>query len=525
MSFSRTAAKALVARDLPIDRTRIGTVHAFCYRALGLHGRDALVVTDKIAVDAWNKGPGQRRGWSVALHGRGREEAEPADLVQRADDRAMGVVNAQAEYDRLRTAMVPRDRWGREIVAFATEWEKHKLAAGKPDFTDLVEQVLVGEVACPVNAAVLFADEAQDFGALELSVVRLWGSRCQHYVIAGDDQQAIYGFRGASPMAFIEPDVPAEQKTFLLRSWRLPEVVKNYASAYGATIRAGRFVPKQFEPNAPGGSVARASLQAMRQPGATVQWIAARIAEADAARGRPRQPGDPLPVLVLATCAYMLAPTIASLRAAGIAFCNPYAPHRGDWNPLRSGGAADRLARFLEPREIQTWADAAFWADWLAVMALGWKTGAKAMVEEIGADATEGKLQVDPGEWEQITGRPMPPHEPDWYLASTLKSHFRGLTLPVAMVRRDGPDSLKAMPGCGIGTVHSVKGGEAEHVLVWPDLSRAAAEEAMTPEGRDEIVRLFYVAMTRARRTLTIGQASCNDAVVLPSVMRAHESP
>jgi superfamily I DNA/RNA helicase len=62
-------------------------------------------------------------------------------------------------------------------------------------------------------------------------------------------------------------------------------------------------------------------------------------------------------------------------------------------------------------------------------------------------------------------------------------------------------------PRVVVGTIHSVKGGEADVVYLFPDLSRAgdAQYQRMGPP-RDSVVRLFYVGMTRARHTLYICQ-------------------
>ena len=58
-----------------------------------------------------------------------------------------------------------------------------------------------------------------------------------------------------------------------------------------------------------------------------------------------------------------------------------------------------------------------------------------------------------------------------------------------------------------VGTIHSVKGGEADVVYLFPDLSRAGDGQyhRMGPP-RDSVVRLFYVGITRARHTLYICQ-------------------
>ena len=59
--------------------------------------------------------------------------------------------------------------------------------------------------------------------------------------------------------------------------------------------------------------------------------------------------------------------------------------------------------------------------------------------------------------------------------------------------------TLGRPPAITIGTMHSVKGGEAERVYLWPDLSQLGYQEWMTIDGREAIRRLFYVGLTRAR--------------------------
>ncbi|HUX78338.1 MAG TPA: ATP-binding domain-containing protein, partial [Alphaproteobacteria bacterium] len=62
-------------------------------------------------------------------------------------------------------------------------------------------------------------------------------------------------------------------------------------------------------------------------------------------------------------------------------------------------------------------------------------------------------------------------------------------------------------PPITIGTIHSVKGGEADVVYLYPDISVAAATERMIGAGQeseDSLLRLFYVGMTRAYEELVL---------------------
>ena len=74
---------------------------------------------------------------------------------------------------------------------------------------------------------------------------------------------------------------------------------------------------------------------------------------------------------------------------------------------------------------------------------------------------------------------------------------------------KHGPDKLKTKPLVIVGTIHSVKGGEAENVYVFPDLSPGGFQELQDLRRRDPILRVFYVAFTRAKRRLVLcGEAT-----------------
>jgi superfamily I DNA/RNA helicase len=67
---------------------------------------------------------------------------------------------------------------------------------------------------------------------------------------------------------------------------------------------------------------------------------------------------------------------------------------------------------------------------------------------------------------------------------------------------------LRNPPRVTVGTIHSVKGGEADVVYLFPDLSRAAWQQMRnSQEGMDSAVRVGYVGATRAREQLVIGSA------------------
>jgi superfamily I DNA/RNA helicase len=75
---------------------------------------------------------------------------------------------------------------------------------------------------------------------------------------------------------------------------------------------------------------------------------------------------------------------------------------------------------------------------------------------------------------------------------------------------------LLERPQVIVGTIHSVKGGEADVVILFPDLSQAgdAAYQRYGPP-RDAVIRTFYVGMTRAREALYLADRTSTMAACL----------
>jgi hypothetical protein len=92
-----------------------------------------------------------------------------------------------------------------------------------------------------------------------------------------------------------------------------------------------------------------------------------------------------------------------------------------------------------------------------------------------------------------------------WWLDHLDAAKQRAGRYLAAVAFRGGVDALTSDPGVIVGTGHSVKGGEADVVYLFPDLSSSGARQwEGTRKDRDGIVRLGYVMMTRARETLVI---------------------
>ena len=83
------------------------------------------------------------------------------------------------------------------------------------------------------------------------------------------------------------------------------------------------------------------------------------------------------------------------------------------------------------------------------------------------------------------------------------------MAYPIRVYKAGGRQAVVQSPQITVGTIHSVKGGEADVVYLFPDLSIAGGREwGSRGRGRESVRRLYYVGATRAKETLILCGAS-----------------
>jgi len=84
-------------------------------------------------------------------------------------------------------------------------------------------------------------DEYQDVNALQVDVLRSLRSADQRLTVVGDDSQAVYGFRGASPRHLLDIDAifPSIETIVLERNYRSTQPILDVANAVSADAPAG----------------------------------------------------------------------------------------------------------------------------------------------------------------------------------------------------------------------------------------------------------------------------------------------
>jgi len=322
------------------------------------------------------------------------------------------------------------------------------------DFTDMLEVfVRDGAAFCP-RLAITFIDEAQDLSPLQWDVAHVLEQHSDRIYCAGDDDQAIYRWAGADVEHFIGLNGGYE---VLEQSYRVPASVHPMAERIAKRIK--RRVPKTYLPRAEAGKVQRIP---------STGYI-------DFAEGS---------WLVLAQAGYFLDAATEDLKSRGFLFSRngrrsiseKLSEAINGWEQLRKGKRITGEAA----RAIYSY------------MSVGdrVKRGFKKLpaldddetvnLEEL--TANHGLLATIDMIWHEAMDK-MPSGERAYI---------------TALLRRG--EKFNAIPRINLSTIHGSKGGEADNVVLYTDLSPAASKAAET--APDDLHRVFYVGVTRTKQNL-----------------------
>lgn len=492
-SFTRAAAAELTSRVTGFPRDRIGTLHSHGYRAIG-----APPVIKPDTLKLWNE---QHPSLALPLDLMDRDSEQ---RYQSAFDDDDSPVKLFSRYDLERNRLAPPSSWPDDVQVFGAHWEAWKRAAGVVDYTDMIEQALSSAPVAPGAPQVGFFDETQDFTPLELALVRKWGSEMEQVVLAGDDDQMIYGFKGASVDAFLDGTVEPASVTVLKQSYRVPEAVHRAASRWISQVR--RRQPKPYLPRRDAGAACALWDVPIDDGEGIIRVALNRL-----------QRSPTWTVMILVDAARMLHPVIASLREAGLPYHNPYAERRGDWNPLGPTAGVSGPARLLALSRYseQVWGDEA--RPWSADEVARWAEplradgvlvrGGKKRVAMLSDDYELSDLAecfVDGATPDGALDR-LGRCDLDWYASHLTGTYTSRLQYPLTVARKRGVRALEETPRIIVGTIHSAKGGEADTVILCPDLSYFRQQDLEAGgDLADDVRRLFYVGMTRARHELLV---------------------
>jgi DNA helicase-2/ATP-dependent DNA helicase PcrA len=548
VSYTRAAAAEI--RDRLAERLdttpralrgNVSTMHAKAYDLLNLSRSDVVGESDKeefcddygIEFEDEYEGSRRRSARSTTL---GNKIIATSQWLQRTcrdvgdwydvpfqwneeEVRLPPEIDDNAQTGNKYTPTWPSDDDRIDIPEAIRAWRNWKGSHDIVGFADMLERV--HQRSLLPNVDYLVIDEFQDITTLQYEVYSEWRPHMKRVLIAGDDDQVVYAWQGADPDLLLEEDV--DDDVVLPNSYRLPSRILN---AVNQEVRhIDKRQEKDLEPRKEGGTVEAMRNRSMLDLSREVQRT---VDETDET------------VMVLFRARYQMFQFIDEFIGEGIPFS--CLTDQRMWT--------DRLTQYVEGIEALA-ADeplsglqARRLADMLADSAFG--TGERddffdeldEMEEKSGVDDLTD-LDVSP----EVV-RDHAPFAPDPPAAADMLRKVTSFQERSVDAYFNGTYQGMQHDRVRLGTIHSAKGREADHVFVATDLTEKVVEQmAASVEQSDVAVpddqeftkhtspvpmltdnerRVFYVGMSRARERLVILENLVDGAPTLPVDVLLH---
>ena len=225
--------KHLQRKDLKYFRT----LHSLAFWKLGM--KKSQVMQDEHYEDI-----GRKLGIEVTIYSDGQESTGFVD----SDSEYFNLINAarikgisiEEEYN---TGMYSYELEKNLLHILSAELDNYKSSFKLRDFTDMIEEFNVAEL-CP-KYDIVFIDEAQDLSPIQWKMVDIIRKNSKYVILAGDDDQAIYGWAGADVKKF--QTIPAKKDIILPQSHRVPKQVQNIADKILERIPNERRIKKHWK--------------------------------------------------------------------------------------------------------------------------------------------------------------------------------------------------------------------------------------------------------------------------------------
>ena len=427
------------------DIKHFRTLHSFAFRHLGLQ-------EENVMQEEHYKTIGEECGLRIKyatyetneFNGIFTSNSEYLSLINLASVRNISVLDQLDRNEHL--GKIERDK----IQVVAKHIEDYKNTYKLIDYNDMlnrfIDQIQLPDAKVP-KFDVIFIDEAQDLSLLQWKMITALRPHTKDIYIAGDDDQAIFGWAGADVDSFINFDaveIPLKQ------SRRVPKIVHQRALLRLDNIRSGRLEKPWNTPTAEEGTL----------------QIFFSIDHINLSKGD---------WYILARTNDLLKPILKDLRRRGVYF------------ETREGRSMSESLY----RDILNWEK--------------WKKGKELSTIEVQRllerfnkklKETEDKLfKLNDLKKEYELNSQL-----QWYDAFTevtpnTKTYIRTM-------RSNGED-LRLKPRVKVLTLHSSKGGEATNVIILQNQTRNTIKGATkTIMKQDEEQRVWYVGLTRCSKNL-----------------------
>ncbi|ADE05005.1 UvrD-helicase domain-containing protein [Haloferax volcanii] len=548
VSYTRAAAAEVrdrLAERLDINprslKGNVSTMHAKAYELLSLSRNDVVGESDKqefcedygVEFEDEYGGAGRRTARSTTI---GNKVIATSQWLQRTrrdvsdwydvpfqwnveEVRLPPEVDPNAQEGNKYTPTWPSDDDRIDIPEAIRAWRAYKGEHGLVGFADMLERVK--QRALVPNVDYLVIDEFQDITTLQYDVYEEWKPHMRGVLIAGDDDQVVYAWQGADPNLLL--DAERDNDEILPNSYRLPSNVLNVVNREIRHIDKRQ--EKDLKPRKEGGAVEAVESPSMLELARNVRYTVEK---------------DEGTVMVLFRARYQMFQFIDEFLPSGIPFST--LTDQRMWT--------DRLTQYvraveaLDAEEPVNGLEARRLADMLQDSAFGTNDrddlfdAIDDRQEEVGVDDITN-IEFTPKEIKNFA-----PFAPDSSSASDMVRKVTSFQRKSVNAYFGGGYEEMDPSRVRVGTIHSAKGREADHVFMATDLTEKVVEqmaasvsdEELEARGIEEFTattspvplitdnerRVFYVGMSRARERLIVLENLVTGAPTLPISVLLH---
>ena len=433
------------AKEIPNFRT----LHSFAFRMLGMN-KERVMKHPDYRDFGLRCGIPIKTAWYSDEDGVFNSDNEYLRLINKARVLEIPVLDL---YDKNEHQIdIERDL----LYLLDQELIRYKQEKGLYDYDDMLEQFVRQDISPSFD--VLFIDEAQDLSPLQWRMVRTLWKKANKTYIAGDDDQAIFRWAGADVDTFIALKEEVDHVDTLNQSYRIPGGPIHELSQKIIRNVTNRF-DKEYTPRQEMGDLTRYT----------------DVTQVDMSQGE---------WLVLSSANYFLDDIKELCELQGW-----YYAHKS-----KNSVKVDLLLA------IQAW------EKWRSSETLLPVASIKNIYSYLGDNVTKGYRM----------GKTMDENEEGYYIQECMDDHglqtdnvwfkaFAGLDVNTENYIRNmlaNKEKITQTPRIILSTIHAAKGGEADNVLILPDITKSAVNN--NDINPDELHRLFYVAVTRAKKSLHI---------------------
>ena len=429
----------LSEKDLPYFRT----LHSLAFRRLGIKKEDVLQRRHYEDL-------GKKTGYSLDYNEYDNEHTglftTKSDLLRIIQLAKLRGITPEQQYNLKEHT---QDIEIGQLKQFVYDLNQYKKEYNLIDFTDMITEFVKSNKSPKFD--VVFIDEAQDLSLSQWDMAKSIWDKTGDTFIAGDDDQAIFRWAGADVDSFITQTGKIMQLT---QSYRIPQVVHDVASSIVNKIQ--NRLPKEWRPKIQRGLLSYYDdfEQVNMKQG---NW------------------------LVLARTRFMLNELEEQLYSRGLYYENKFKTNREqdlykaitDWENLRKDvdinyEQVERISSYMTQKHFEKQAlkymnkDANYKMSGLRER--GWLKTDKIWFEAFD-DAPQKKVRY------------------------------------IRRMRENG-EKLNSAPRIILSTIHGVKGGEQDNVVLLTDLSRNTQRNY--ENNPDDENRLFYVGATRTKNHLHV---------------------